>query len=152
MADSAQNGGSPARRRWPYLGRPQGLLLVAALVTMIASFLPWLDTALGSTNGAAVGGLYTFYAGLVAVPGAILRRRRVVIVHALVLAMVGIGVPTWRLLWALGRLPGLGQAWLPGVGLMLVLISGGVAGWVVVSLVRTQAADGRRSSVSPVDR
>lgn len=117
---------------------------------MIASFLPWLDTAFGATNGAALGGFYTFCAGLIGLPGAILRRRGVVVGHALVLAVVGIAIPAWRLLWALGRLPGLGAAWLPGIGLMLVLISGGVAGWVVVSLLRTQA--GPRSPVSPADR
>ena len=90
MADSAH--GVP-RRRWPYLGQPQALLLVAGLVTVVASFLPWLDTPFGTTNGATLGGLYTFYAGLLALPGAILRSRRVVLGHALVLATVGLGVP-----------------------------------------------------------
>lgn len=152
MADSAQRRGASARPRWPYLGRPQILLLVAALVTMVASFLPWLDTALGSTNGAVVGGLYTFYAGLVALPGALLRRRRVVTGHALVLAVVGIALPAWRLLWALRRLPGLGQAWFPGSGLLLVLISGAVAAFVATTLLRGAAPDRVRSPMAPADR
>ena len=152
MADSAQDGGPATRRRWPYLGRPQGLLLVAGLVTMIASFLPWFDTAIGAMYGAAVGGLYTFCAGLIAVPGGFLRRRRVVVAHALILAVVGVGIPAWRLVWALRRLPALGTAWLPGVGLVLVLISGAIACWVAVSLMREPVQRGPRSPVSPADR
>ncbi|HSJ46801.1 MAG TPA: hypothetical protein VK923_19170 [Euzebyales bacterium] len=152
MADRARGDRPTVRVRWPYLGRPQTLLLVAGLVTIVASFLPWLDTAFGSTSGAALGGLYTFYAGLLAVPGAILRRRMVVVGHALVLAVVGTAVPTWRLVWALGRLPGLGQAWLPGPGLLLVLISGGVAAYVAVALLRTQVTDGSRSPTAHADR
>ena len=119
---------------------------------MIASFLPWLDTAFGSTNGAGLGGLYTFYAALLAVPGVILRSRRVVIGHALVLAVAGLGVPTWRLLWAMRRLPAFGEAWLPGVGLMLVLISGGVAAVAVRGLMRPSSRAGSPSRVSSTDR
>jgi len=152
MVDRAQRDKPTSGVRWPYLGRPQVLLLIASLVTMVASFLPWLDTAFGSTNGTAVGGLYTFYAGLVALPGALLRRRRVVVGHALILAVVGIAVPSWRLVWALGRLPALGEAWLPGPGLMLVTISGGVAAYVVVSLLRAPATDGSRSPTARADR
>lgn len=152
MVARARRDGSTGASRWPYLGRPQILLLVASLVTMVASFLPWLDTALGSTNGAALGGLYTFYAGLIALPGAILRPRRVVLGHALVLAAVGIVVPAWRLAWALGRLPALGEAWLPGPGLLLVLISGGVAAYAAVTLLRSPAADGSRSPATRADR
>lgn len=152
MVDRAQRDKPAGRVRWPYLGRPQVLLLVASLVTMVASFLPWLDTAFGSTNGAVLGGLYTFYAGLIALPGAFLRRRRIVVGHALILAVVGIAVPAWRLAWALGRLPALGEAWLPGSGLVLVAISGGVAAYVVVSLLRTPATDGSRSPTARADR
>ena len=152
MVDRAQRDKATGGVRWPYLGRPQVLLLIASLVTMVASFLPWLDTAFGSTNGSAVGGLYTFYAGLVALPGAFLRRRRVVVGHALILAVVGIAVPAWRLTWALGRLPALGEAWLPGSGLVLVAISGGVAAYVAASLLRTPATYGARSPNARADR
>lgn len=150
-AHNARDGAPLRGRRWPYLGRPQILLLVAALATMIASFLPWLDTAFGSTSGAALGGLYTFYAGLLAMPGAMLRRRRMAIGHALVLAVVAIGVPAWRLVWAARRLPGFGEAWLPGPGLVLVLISGAVAAAAVVGLVGA-AKTTSASPTSPADR
>lgn len=152
MAERVRRDGPTRAARWPYLGRPQILLLVASLVTIVASFLPWFDTAFGSTNGAALGGLYTFYAGLIALPGAILRRRRVVLGHTLVLAVVGISVPAWRLAWALSLLPALGQAWLPGPGLLLVLTSGGVAAYAAVTLLRSPASDGSRSPAATPDR
>lgn len=152
MADRVHADRRTGRVRWPYLGRPQILLLVAGLVTMVASFLPWLDTAFGSTNGAALGGLYSFYAGLIAVPGAMLRHRMVVVGHALVLAVVGTAVPAWRLAWALGRLPGLGQAWLPGPGLLLVLISGGVAAYVTAALLRARVTDASHSPTARAGR
>lgn len=152
MADRTRRDGPTGQGRWPYLGRPQVLLLIAGLVTMVASFLPWLDTAFGATNGGVLGGLYTFYAGLLALPGVILRRRRVVFGHALVLAVAGIAVPAWRLAWALARLPGPGQAWLPGSGLLLVLVSGGVAAYAAVTLWRTSTSDGTQSSTVRADR
>jgi hypothetical protein len=135
MADSTVRGATAASRpRWPYLGRPQVLLLVAGLVTAVASLLPWLETVFGGTNGVLLGGMITFYAALLAVPGAIWRRRGVVLAHALILAVPAIAIPTWRLAWALRRLPALGEAWLPGPGLVLVLISGCVAAYAAMSL------------------
>ena len=135
MADSTPSGASAATRpRWPYQGTPQVLLLIAGLVATIASFLPWLETPFGSASGAVVGGSVTFYAAVFAVPGALWRRRGVVVAHALILAVPGIMVPLWRFTWAMGRLPGLGEAWLPGPGMVLVLISGFVAAYAAVRL------------------
>jgi hypothetical protein len=137
MARSAP-GEAPARTRprWPYAGRPQLLLAIAAPATLIASFLPWLDTApLGPIYGAAAGGLYTFYAGLVAFPGVIWRSPRVVAGHLLLLAVVDIAVPGWRLVWALRRLPGFGDAWLPSPGMLLLFVSGGVAAYAFAMLL-----------------
>lgn len=110
------------------------LLLVAGLVTVGASFLPWLATPLGDLSGGA--GAWTFYAGVIAVPGAAWRRASVVLAHAVILAVPAVVLPVERLLWALGRLPGLGEAWLPGPGLVLVAISGGVATYAAVQLWR----------------
>jgi hypothetical protein len=135
MADSTPSDASAATRpRWPYQGTPQVLLLVAGLVATVASFLPWLETPFGGASGALLGGTVTFYAAVFAVPGAMWRRRGIVLAHALILALPGIVVPLWRLAWAMRRLPGLGQAWLPGPGLVLVLISGCVAAYAAVRL------------------
>lgn len=128
-----------ARASWPYQGRPQVLLLVAGLVTVAASFMPWLTTPLGDLSGGA--GVWTFYAGVTALPGAIWRRAWVVLVHAVILAVPAVVLPLQRLLWGLGRLPGLGEAWLPGPGLVLVAISGGVATYAAVQLWRQAKAE-----------
>ena len=145
MSSSAQRrAGIVARPGRPGAGRPKVLLSIAALVTILASFLPWLDTALlGSVTGMAIGagtqpiadGLLTFYAGLLALPGLLWRNPRIVAGHALLLAMVALAVPGWRLIWALQRLPGFGEAWLPGPGMLLVLISGVVAAVAAVQLL-----------------
>jgi hypothetical protein len=113
------------RAKWPYHGAPQVLLLIAGLVTIAASFLPWVPTVVGDARGQA--GLITFYAGVIAVPGAIWRRAPVVAVHALILAIPALALPIYRLAWAAQRLPAFGSAWTVGPGLVLVFISGGVA-------------------------
>ena len=115
------------------------MLLVASLVTVAASFLPWISTPLGDLSGGA--GTWTFYAGVTAMPGAIWRRAWIVLVHALILAVPAVLLPVQRLTWALGRLPAFGEAWLPGPGLVLVGISGGVATAAAVLLWRRAAAE-----------
>ncbi len=141
MAQSTPRGASAATRaRWPYVGAPQVMLLVAGLVTTGASFLPWLPTPLGDLGGSTR--MLTFYAGVIAVPGAIWRRWTVVLAHTLILAVPAVLLPIRDLVWALRRLPGLGEAWLPGPGLVLVGISGGVALLAAVQLVRRHPAQG----------
>ena len=121
------------------------MLAATSLITLIASFLPWLDTALfGSVSGAVAGGLYTFYAGLLALPGVFWRNPRVVAGHVLLLALADLAIPGWRLLWAFSRLPGFGQAWLPSVGLLLLLISGVVAAVAFVQLLPLTSSARRR--------
>lgn len=152
MPHSAQHEAMPSvRTRWPFLGRPQAMLAAAALITMVASFLPWLDTALfGSVSGAVAGGLYTFYAGLLAFPGVFWRNPRVVAGHLLLLAVADLAIPGWRLLWALRRLPGLGEAWLPSAGMLLLLISGVVAAVAFAKLL--PAATDARTTLPPSTR
>lgn len=122
------------RAKWPYQGTPQVLLLIAGFVTIGASFLPWLPTVIGDLGGDS--GRFTFYAGVIAVPGAIWRRASVVAAHALILAVPALVLPIYRLGWAVRRLPSFGEAWLPGPGLVLVAISGGVALYAAVRLLR----------------
>lgn len=142
---TARDARSRTRPRWPYLGRSQIMLLVASLVTIIGSFLPWLDTGFGSVNGLQLGGLITFYAAAFAVPGAIWRNRWIVVGHAVLLAAVALGVGGWQLFRALRELPGLGQAWLPAPGLVLVLLSGLVAAVATAELVTGRAPRAERS-------
>ena len=142
MSSSVQHhAGRQVRPRWPHLGRPQILLLIAAPMTIVASFLPWLETALfGPVTGAALGGgaltdgMLTFYAGVFAFPGVIWRSPRVVAAHVLMLGVAAVGVPGWRLMWALRHVPGFGEAWLPGPGMLLALVSG-IAALVALAML-----------------
>ncbi len=139
MADSTPRGASAvSRARWPYVGRPQVMLLIAGLITTVASFLAWIPTPLGDLGGGAR--MITFYAGVVALPGAMWRRWRVVLAHAVILAVPALILPTYDLVWALRRLPGLGAAWVPGPGLVLVWISGGVALLAAIEMLRRFSA------------
>lgn len=112
-------------------------MAIAALGCIIGSFLPWLDTAVGSPSGLNLGGLITFSAATLALPGVLWRRPSVIAIHAGLLAVAALAVPLWRLGWALRTLPGLGTAWLPGTGMLLVLISGVTA---TVALVQLRSA------------
>lgn len=113
---------APAVRRWPYAGRGQGMAMVGALLAVVGSLLPWVQTAFGTFNGLNGGGLYTFAIAWIGVAGGFLRSRRAALVHALVAGSVCVGLPAWQLvhLWSLR----LGGGWQPGVGLGLVALGG----------------------------
>lgn len=89
----------------------------------IGSFLPWLDTRLGTVNGAHGPGLWTFYVAMLGLAGALVPIRTLAIVQGAVLAAVAVALPTWQLVHVLS-LVGLG-GWMPGPGLVLVF-GGGV--------------------------
>ncbi len=115
--------GARATRRWPYLGPGQRQLLVAAVMIMLGSALPWVYTAFGTFIGLRGAGLWTFYAGALALAGTVLRHRRLVRTHALLVGVVALALPMWQL--ARMIVLGLGGGWAPGVGLALVA-GGGV--------------------------
>jgi hypothetical protein len=110
------------RRRWPYLGPGQSRLLLAAAAILIGSFLPWVDTAFGAFSGMAGPGVWTFYAGVIALAGAMIRRRGLALAHAWVAGVICVALPLWqagRLLQICG-----GGACAPASGLVLVLGAG----------------------------
>lgn len=116
---------APARRRWPYAGPAQGRLLLASLAIGVGSFLPWVDTAFGNFTGMAGPGVWTLYAAILGIAGALVRRGRLAAVHAAATGFVAVVLPAWqglRLLDTCG-----GGACAPSTGLVLVLIGGGVA-------------------------
>lgn len=124
-----------------YLGAPRALLVIASMVTIAASPLVWLSTPLGGLAITDSGPLVenashlALCAGLIAVLGARWRDVRVVLAHILILALPAVLLPIYHLGWALANLPGLGEAWLPGPGLVLVLLSGIVATYAASRLV-----------------
>lgn len=123
-----------ARVRWPYQGRPQLHLLLAAVPLVVGSFLPWLETGLLTFPGTAGPGLWTLCAGVVALAGAMAKRRVIVLGHAAVVAMAGVGLPVWQVA-RMARLVGW-EGWFPGTGMFLVLVGGVASAVAAVRLAR----------------
>jgi hypothetical protein len=113
---------SGQRRRRP---AGQNALAIASLTLIIASFLPWIDTAFGSFNGMAGAGVYTFYAGVLGIAGSCLPWRRVALVHAVLVAAAALGLPAWQVASLLAL--DLGGGWVVGTGLLLAVASGSLA-------------------------
>lgn len=120
----------PARRRVVHAGSVG--MLIAGLVLVVGSLLPWVVTPFGSLSGTAGAGLWTLSAGFLAIAGALLPYRKLAIGHCLV---PGFGVAA-IVVWQLARLVQLSAttgAWgqlLPSIG--LVMVAGGA-----VILLRT---------------
>lgn len=121
---TAPTRGRPAtgRRRWPYAGPGQVRLLLASLGVGLGSFLPWVDTAVGSFTGMAGPGVWTLYAAVLGLAGALVRRPHLAAVHAGLTGAVAVALPAWQGL-RLAQLCG-GGACLPAPGLLLVLAAG----------------------------
>jgi hypothetical protein len=119
-------------RRAPVPGRRQ--LLGAVAMVSVGSFMPWLDTAVGSVSGARGPGLWTFYAAMLGLAGALVPLRRLAIVQGAVLAATAVALPLWQLVHVIGLVGTAG--WIPGPGLVLVF-GGGVVAGVAVNRMRT---------------
>lgn len=106
-------------------------------MVVLGSFLPWIDTAVGSVSGARGAGLWTFYAAMLGMAAALVPMRRVAAVQAAVFALVAVAVPVWQVVHVL-TLVGTG-GWVPGPGLVLVLGGGVLAASAAAQLFRGAA-------------
>lgn len=97
------------------------------------SFMPWLDTALGTVSGIRGAGLWTFYAAMLGLAGALVPIRTLAVVQGAIFAVVAVALPVWQLVHVL-NLVGTG-GWMPGPGLVLVF-GGGVLAGVAVNRMR----------------
>jgi predicted membrane protein len=114
------------RRRWPRAGAGQRPLLLAALLMGAGSFLPWVSTPLGDFGGMAGGGAWTLYAATMGLAGALVGKRLLASLSALVCGAAAVALVGWQLS-RLARLSSEADAWgtlLPGWGLLVVLASG----------------------------
>ena len=102
----------------------------------IGALLPWVYTGVGAVSGARGAGLWVFYAAALGLAGALVRRRRLAAVQALVLAVVAVGLPLWQVVHLLS-LVGL-SGWLPGPGLLLCFGGGMLAAKAAHSLLTTR--------------
>lgn len=101
---------------------------------MIGSFLPWLYLAGAPRSGALGPGLWTFYAAMLGLAGALLPFRRVGAGHAAVMAAAAMALPLWQLGKAID-LVGFG-GWTPGPGLVMVFGGGVLAANAAWRLLR----------------
>jgi len=105
------------------------------------SFLPWIDTALGSVSGVRGAGLWTFYAAMLGLAGALVPSRVFALVQGAVLALVAIALPGWQVVHLLSLVGT--EGWLPGPGLVIVF-GGGVLAAVAVRRMGTAEWPTRR--------
>lgn len=122
----------PARVRTRVPGR--GRLVAASLMVLFGSFMPWVSTAAGNISGARGAGLWTFYAAMLGIAGAIIPLRRVGAVQAAIMAIAAIALPVWQLVHLLSLVGTAG--WIPGPGLVLVLGGGVLAAVAARQLYR----------------
>lgn len=107
-------------------------MIVAGLLIVVGSLLPWVTTPFGSLSGTAGPGLWTLSAGFIAIAGAVLPFRKVAIAHCLGPGAVVALIAAWQVA-RLVQLSAATGAWgqlLPGMG--LVMAAGGA-----VVLLRT---------------
>lgn len=98
-------------------------------MVVFGSFLPWVDTALGTVSGVRGAGLWTFYAAMLGLAGAMVPMRTLALVQGAILALVAIALPVWQVVHVL-QLVGTG-GWFPGPGLVVVFGGGVVAAFAV---------------------
>lgn len=124
------------RRAWPPAHPAQLRLLLASSVVIIGSFLPWVVTGFGTYRGIAGPGLWTFYAGIFGIAGALIPMRRIAVLHGVALTAAALFLPLWqvqRLVTNVGF-----DGWTPGFGLGIVLIAGVVGGSATMTMWRNR--------------
>lgn len=110
-------------------------LLGASLLVLFGAFLPWISTAAGNFSGVRGPGIWTLYAAVLGIAGAIIRHRRWAAAHAAVLAAAALGLALWQVLHLVGLVGFSG--WLPGPGLVMTLGGGALAASAALTLFRT---------------
>ncbi len=108
----------------------------------LGSFMVWVDTPVGSVLGHQGPGLWTFYAAMFGLAGAIVPIRRLALVQGAVLAVVAVGLPLWQVTRIVG-LVGFG-GWMPGPGLVLVIGGGVLAAVATARMARSPWPVGQR--------
>lgn len=101
-------------------------------MVLIGAWLPWIYTGLGSVVGIRGAGLWTMYAAVLGIAGAIIRQPRWASVHAAVLAVVATGLAVWQVAHLVSLVGFAG--WMPGPGLVLTLGGGILAATAARSL------------------
>ncbi len=114
------------------------MLLGASFLVLVGSFMPWIDTPLGTVLGAQGAGLWTFYTCMLGFAGVMVPARRLAAAQAALLGAVAVVLPLWQVVHLLGLVGTAG--WIPGPGLVLVVGGGVLAGVSAVRLFRGGSA------------
>mgnify|MGYP006185448381 CR=1 FL=1 len=101
-------------------------------MVLIGAWMPWIYTGLGSVLGVRGAGLWTMYAAVLGLAGALIKRPRLAAGHAAALAVVAMGLALWQVVHLL-MLVGF-EGWMPGPGLVLTLGGGVLAATAARSL------------------
>jgi len=133
MALSGPTGKASRTTRAPVHPGRKRLALAVAMV-MFGSFMPWVSTAIGNLSGSRGPGLWTFYAAMLGLAGALVPMRRLGALQAAIMAATAIAIPIWQLARILSKV-GTG-GWMPGPGMVLVLGGGVLAAFAAVQLYR----------------
>lgn len=115
-------------------------------MVLIGAWMPWIYTGIGSVAGVRGAGLWTMYAAVLGLAGALIRRPRLAAVHGGVLAVVAVGLALWQVVHLLS-LVGF-EGWMPGPGLVLTL-GGGV---LAATAARTLWVEGTPAGPDTVGR
>ena len=121
-----------SRAPWPYLGRPQRLLLFCGLAMWFGSLMPWVIIRPFNFSASALARSWTLWAGLMAIAGSMVRRRMLAVLSAVSSGAVVAYLTIWQLIrifqdCSLSHMVRL--RCVPGPGLVVVLAAGAVAIW-----------------------
>lgn len=91
----------------------------------LGSFMPWVGTAFGNVSGAQGAGLWTFYAAMLGLAGALAPKWILMVVQGAIMAAVAVALPVWQVVHLLTLVDF--DGWRPGPGLVLVFFGGVLA-------------------------
>ncbi len=140
MTSPNSEGGATAEEpRFNLWSHPkQKLLSLLSLGVIIGAFLPWLETPLGTFRGFAGPGLYLFYAGVIGLGAGLVPVRIMAIIQGAILSVTAIILPLWQVSKLLSKVGFTG--WSPGIGMILILGCGFMAGRTVIEIARQETA------------
>lgn len=135
---------SASNRRFGRWSHPkQKMLSLLALGVIVGAFLPWLETPIGVYRGFAGPGLYLFYVGIIGLAAGLVPFRLPAIVQGGLLAIVAVALPVWQMAKLISKVGF--DGWTPGVGMMMIIGCGLMAGRIVYEMAT--AGDAGRQSV-----
>ncbi len=135
-ADATDLSAKSGRRGWSH--PKQRMLLLLSVGVVVGSFMPWLETALGTYRGFAGPGQYLFYAGMLGLGGGLVPVRTLAVIQGAVVSAVAIALPVWQVVKLFSQVGF--DGWTPGIGLMLVFGCGVMAARTTLGFVRPERA------------